>query len=246
MIVAFFATANAAPMDSKLETRRLRYFMQVLDSGSVRGAAGALGMDASAVSRAVGLLEWECGTALLERRGRGVAPMDAGRLLAAYLRQQQGEKQNLLARIDSIRKIESGHIDIMTGEGYVDWLMEKCLCPLMQAHARVTIGLDIGSTDEIEQCIIDERTHIGILFRPPKDERLRSYHSHPHLIRAWVLRSHPLAQLGRPLRLVDLTPYRRCIAASAFVSILKQPRSVRASASTSRSLPPHSMRSVIL
>ena len=28
----------------KLEARRLRYFMQVLEIGSVRGAAGALGM----------------------------------------------------------------------------------------------------------------------------------------------------------------------------------------------------------
>jgi len=107
-------------VEEKLETRRLRYFMQVLESGSVRGAAGALGMDASAVSRAVGLLKQECGTQLFERRGRGVAPTDAGRLLALYLRRQQSEKKNLLAQIDSIRKIETGHIDIMTGEGYVD------------------------------------------------------------------------------------------------------------------------------
>ena len=72
-------------MDDKLETRRLRYFMQVLESGSVRGAAEVLDMDPSAVSRAVGILETECGTRLLERRGRGVAPTDAGELLAAEI-----------------------------------------------------------------------------------------------------------------------------------------------------------------
>lgn len=193
--------------DKKLEARRLRYFMQVLESGSVRGAAGALGMDASAVSRAVGLLERECGTQLFERRGRGVTPTDAGELLAVYLRRQNSEKQNLLAQIDSIRKVESGHIDIVTGEGYVDWLMQQCLCRFMRAHPKITVGLDIGSTDEIVQSIVDERAHIGILFRPPKDERLRSYHSDSHPIRAWMLRSHPLAQLGRPLRLADLSPY---------------------------------------
>lgn len=194
-------------MDNKLEARRLRYFLQVLESGSVRGAANALGMDASAVSRAVGLIEQECGTDLFERRGRGLAPTDAGRLLAVYLRRQQNEKQDLLAQIDSIRKIESGHIDIMTGEGYIDWLMQECLCRFMKAHPRIAIGLDIGSTDEIVQRILDERSHIGILFRPPQDERLQSHHSHPHPIRAWLLRSHPLAQLGRPLRLADLAPY---------------------------------------
>jgi DNA-binding transcriptional LysR family regulator len=194
-------------MDEKLEIRRLRYFMQVLESGSVRGAAGALGMDASAVSRAVGLLEQECGTQLFERRGRGLTPTDAGRLLAVYLRRQHSEKQSLLAQIDSIRKIESGHIDIVTGEGYVDWLMQKCISGFMRAHPSITVDIDIGSTDQIVQRIIDERAHVGILFRPPKDERLQSHHSQSHPIRAWLLRSHPLAQLGRPLRLADLAPY---------------------------------------
>ena len=85
-------------MSAKLEPRRLHYFMEVLNSGSVRGAAGALGMDASAVSRALGLLEKEYGARLLERRGRGVAPTDAGQLLAAYLHRQQGERRRCSRR----------------------------------------------------------------------------------------------------------------------------------------------------
>lgn len=194
-------------MNDKLEARRLRYFMQVLECGSVRGAAAVLGMDASAVSRAVSLLEEECGMQLFERRGRGIAPTEAGELLAVYLRRQQSERHNLLARMDSIRKIESGHVDLMAGEGYVNWLMQDCLCDFMHAHPGIRISLDIGSTDQIVQHILEERTHIGILFRPPKDDRLRSHHSYSHPIQTWVLRSHPLAQLGRPLRLADLLPY---------------------------------------
>jgi DNA-binding transcriptional LysR family regulator len=193
--------------DTKLEARRLRYFMQVIESGSVRGAADALGMDASAVSRAIGLLEKECDTQLLERRGRGVIPTDAGRLVELYLRRQQAEKQSLLSEIDSIRKIERGHVDVATGEGYVDWLMHRCMCGFMHAHPAITMGLDIGSTDHIVQSIVEERAHIGILFRPPRDERLRSHHSRPHPIQAWVARSHPLARMERPLRLADLAPY---------------------------------------
>lgn len=193
--------------DTKLDSRRLRYFMQVLESGSVRGAAGVLGMDPSAVSRAVSLLEQECGTALVERRGRGVAPTDAGQLLATYLRRQQSETQTLLAQMDSIRKVESGHIDIMAGEGYIDWLMEKSVCRFMRAHPKITVGLDVGSTDQIVQAVVEERAHVGVLFKPPKDERLRSHHSHAQPIQTLVLRTHPLVQLNRPLRLADLLPY---------------------------------------
>ncbi|MCC8961396.1 LysR family transcriptional regulator [Bradyrhizobium sp. Pear76] len=194
-------------MNTKLEPRRLRYFMEVLNSGSVRGAAGALGMDASAVSRALGLLEQEYGAPLLERRGRGVSPTDAGQLLAAYVHRQQSERQVLLAQMDSIRKVETGHIDLVTGEGYVDWLAKTSLCRFMKARPKITISLDIGSTDEIVQQVVGERAHIGVLFNPPRDDRLRSHHSQPHPIKAMVPRGHPLIQLGRPLKLADLAPY---------------------------------------
>ncbi len=194
-------------MDDKLDARRVRYFMQVLDSGSVRGAAEVLDMDPSAVSRAIGTLEEECGARLLERRGRGVVPTDAGQLLAGYVRRQHSQKQHLFAQMDSIQKIERGHIDIVAGEGYVDWLMRHSLRDFMQAHPKITVDLDVGSTDEIVRRIVDERAHIGLLFQPPKDERLRSHHSHPQPILAMVLASHPLTKLGRPLRLTDLQPY---------------------------------------
>ena len=199
--------ASDDPMDDRLETRRVRYFMQVLDSGSVRGAADVLGMDPSAVSRAIAILERDCGTQLLERRGRGVVPTDAGQLLAAYVRQQHSHKQQLLAQLDSLQKVERGHIDVVAGEGFIDWLMRDSLPGFMRAHPGVTVDLEVGSTDEIVQRIVQERAHIGMLFQPPRDERLRSHHSHSQPIEAHVLATHPLAALNRPLMLADLAPY---------------------------------------
>ena len=203
-------------MDTKLQTRSLRYFLQVLESRSVRGAAEVLGMDASAVSRSLGRLEQECGIQLFERRGRGIVPTDAGQLLAAYLRRQQNEKQAFLSQIDNIRKVESGHIDVVTGEGYVDWLMNKSICGFMRSHPKITMSLDIGSTDEIVQSVVEERAHIGVLFNPPKDDRLRSHHSYSQPIQALVLRSHPLVKLRRPLKLEDLMPYSGAALHSSF------------------------------
>jgi len=194
-------------MDDRLDVRRVRYFMQVVDSGSVRGAAEVLGMDPSAVSRAIAVLEQDCGTRLLERRGRGVVPTDAGQLLAGYLRRQHSQKQQLLAQLDSIQKIERGHIDIVAGEGFVDWLMRHSLRSFMAAHPGITVDLSVGSTDEIVRRIVDERAHIGMLFQPPRDERLRSHHSYPQPIQALVLDSHPLTRLERPLLLADLLPH---------------------------------------
>ncbi|MFT4190193.1 MAG: LysR family transcriptional regulator [Comamonas sp.] len=194
-------------MDDRIDTRRARYFMQVLESGSVRGAADVLGMDPSAVSRAIATLEQGCGTRLLERRGRGVAPTDAGQLLAAFLRRQHSQKQHLLAQFESIQKVELGHIALIAGEGFIDWLMRHSLRDFMAAYPGITVDLAVGSTDEIVQQVVDERVHIGLVFQPPRDERLRSHYRHPMPIQALVLASHPLARLGRPLLLSDLRPY---------------------------------------
>lgn len=194
-------------MDDRLDARRVRYFMQVVESGSVRGAAELLDMDPSAVSRAIAVLESDCGTRLLERHGRGVVPTEAGQLLAGYLRRQHSQKQQLLAQFESIQKIERGHIDVVAGEGFVDWLMRHSLREFMAQHPGITVDLSVGSTDDIVRGIVEERAHIGMLFQPPRDERLRSHHSHPQPIQTLVLDSHPLAKLDRPLKLADLQPY---------------------------------------
>ncbi len=85
-------------MDEKLDARRTHYFMQVMSRGSVRGAAEALDMDPSAVSRAIAALERDCGMTLFERRGRGVVPTDAGHILARYVKRQQNVQESFSPR----------------------------------------------------------------------------------------------------------------------------------------------------
>ena len=203
-------------MDDRLDARRARYFMQVLESGSVRGAAEILGMDPSAVSRAIGVLERECGSRLLERRGRGVRATDAGELLASFLRRQHTHKQHLFAQLDRMQKVETGHVDIAAGEGFIDWLMQHSLREFMLAHPSITVDLAVGGTDEIVRRVVEERAHVGVLFQPPRDDRLRSHHSHLHPIVTYVLASHPLAPSRSPLQLADLRPYSGATLHRAF------------------------------
>jgi len=191
----------------QLELRRLRYFMHVIELGSIRSAADALDMDPSAVSRAIELLERECNTRLFERRGRGLVVTEAGQLLASYARRQQRQKQQLLSQLESIQKIERGHVDIVAGEGFADWFIGHSLQRFSARHPQVSIDLEVAGTDEIVRRIVEERAHIGIVFQPPQDERLRSHHSHCQPIQTLVLDSHPLARITRPLRLADLQDY---------------------------------------
>ena len=70
----------ASPHDLRLGD--VETFLAVLRLGSIHGAARAVGVSASQVSKAVGRLEHHFGKRLLVRSERGIEPSDAGRALA--------------------------------------------------------------------------------------------------------------------------------------------------------------------
>ena len=71
----------------------LRYFSQVAESGSFRGAAGTLHIAASAINRQISNLEADLGVKLFERaRGpAGLRLTDAGTILQGRLRSAMNE-----------------------------------------------------------------------------------------------------------------------------------------------------------
>jgi len=69
-----------------MELRQLRYFVRVVELGSMSRAAVDLGMVQSALSQQISRLESELATRLLQRSPKGVTPTDAG---VAFLQQAQ-------------------------------------------------------------------------------------------------------------------------------------------------------------
>src|SRR5215218_11363855 len=67
-----------------LDAGRLATLRAVLAHGSFSRAGQALGLTQPAVSRQITLLERQAGTRLVRRDRRGVAPTEAGRLLAGH------------------------------------------------------------------------------------------------------------------------------------------------------------------
>ena len=63
-------------------TGRLRAYVAVTDTGSVRAAAARLMVTESAVSAALAALTREVGVPLLERHGRGLRLTEPGRIFA--------------------------------------------------------------------------------------------------------------------------------------------------------------------
>src|SRR5688500_20116750 len=64
-----------------LDSKRLRYFVQIVDSGSITRAAAAAGIAQPALSQQLAVLENELKVTLLERSVSGVTPTRAGQVL---------------------------------------------------------------------------------------------------------------------------------------------------------------------
>ena len=90
-----------------LDVRRLQVLLAIVEEGSVTGAAGALGYTPSAVSQQLLRLEREVGQPLLDRHARGMAPTDAGLVLARHARKvlrQLAAAESDLADVAGVRR----------------------------------------------------------------------------------------------------------------------------------------------
>ena len=91
--------------------RRLKYFVKIVDIGSLTQAAEVLHIAQPALSQQVATLEGELNQQLLIRTKRGVTPTDAGKILythaRAILRQCEQAQDRKSTRLNSSHRIAS-------------------------------------------------------------------------------------------------------------------------------------------
>jgi len=93
-----------------MELRQLRYFIRVVELGSMGRAALDLGVGTPALSQQISRLEGELSTRLLQRTTTGVLPTDAG---LAFFRQAQLAIRHADAAAQAARQARlAGHVSI--------------------------------------------------------------------------------------------------------------------------------------
>lgn len=94
-----------------LDPTRLRVLRSVVETGSVRASAEALGYTPSAVSQHLTALRRETGVELVERSGRGIVVTPAARILA----EESGRALDALAHLERVaRELHSGRTGAMS------------------------------------------------------------------------------------------------------------------------------------
>lgn len=113
--------------DHGLELRQLRYFVRVVELGSMGRAALDLDLVQSALSQQISRLESELSTRLLQRTPRGVVPTDAG---AAFFREAQ---LTLRHAAQAVRSAQQARLSGTVSVGLAPTTAAMLGLPLMQA-----------------------------------------------------------------------------------------------------------------
>lgn len=192
---------------SLVQDRRILYFFEAVRLGSVRAAADFLDVAPSAVSRQIAQLEQELGAPLLERHRRGVKPTEAGDRVLGYYRQRLTQQEILLESLQALRGLQSGSVVLAIGEGFIDGLAEP-LTRFSTLYPRVELQVNVCGTNEVIRQVVEDEAHIGLVFNPPGDPKIRSHAHCKQPVCVMVSPEHPLAQHKGPIPLKGLDGYR--------------------------------------
>lgn len=190
-----------------LNERRLHYFSEVAEAGSIRGAADRLNIEPSVVSRQIHQLESELGVQLLQRHGRGIVPTEAAKLVINHCRERRSSEALLLTQISELKGLERGEIHIVAGEGFREELVRWVLQDFSQQHPKLVVTLEFANAVDTVRMLASDQAHIGLAYRPPIDPAVRTVmlRKQPMCVITWP--GHPLTEKQQPLALSDVCPY---------------------------------------
>lgn len=170
----------------------LRYFLEVARTGSVSAAAERLRVAASAVSRQISKLEADLGTALFERRSRGMVLTHAGRLLSAHAQRAALESEQILGEIRQLSSGPAGVVRIAATEGLAISVLPEVIHACRGASPNVAFDLRVMAPAAVAESVRDGVCDVGVTYAltPARGVDTRWQRAVPSC--AFVAPGHPL------------------------------------------------------
>jgi len=176
-----------------LQDTALRYFLEVVRSGSATVASERLHVAASAVSRQIAALERTLGTTLFERHPRGMVPTQAGEILAAYARRAGLEEERALQEIQALQGMRMGLVRIAASEAFANLFLPRLIVAFRQQHEGIFFELDAQPPAVVSAQVREGVVDIGLRFSQAPEADIELQFSQPAPVLALMRPDHPLA-----------------------------------------------------
>ena len=174
---------------------QLQMLVAVAEEGSVQQAAARVYRTAPAVSIAIGKLEDEVGTLLLDRsRGRAFRLTAAGEVLVSYARKLISLRDEAIAAVDGVRNIESGQLRIGANQSIGEYLLPQLMQSFQKNYPGVKLKVAIGYSDAILSSLRHWELDIALVASLPQDRDLRGRLLMRDRLVAVMSSTHPLAR----------------------------------------------------
>jgi len=190
-----------------IDSRRLRVLLYVARTGSLAGAASALGYTPSAVSQQIRTLEREVGATVLERRGRTVALTEPGRVLVRHAARVVEELGVAQAEVEAITGLRAGVLRFGWFSTAGALLVPRAIARFRTSHPDVELVLEEGDPDACAHALRAGTLDLAVLYEfrldPPLPADLRLTPLLEDRLRIALAPSHRLARRKR-IRLAEL------------------------------------------
>ena len=174
-----------------MDLRKLRYFIEVAEQGSITKAAGALRMTQPALSRQVRAFEDEMGWPLLDRGAKSIRLTRQGEVVLNEGKRLQAAVDSALTRMR--REVEGAVIRIGYAPSLGGELLKSAMGCFIQRHEEVRIDLYDLSSEQMLARIADGTLDLMIGVRTKKEGLAWEQLDEKRLMIA-VPKSHELAK----------------------------------------------------
>ncbi|MEU5882271.1 LysR family transcriptional regulator [Spirillospora sp. NPDC047279] len=146
---------------------RLRSFIALAETGSVRAAAQRLYVTESAVSSSITALARDLGVPLVQRVGRGVSLTPAGTVYAGYARQVLGLLEQGRAAARGEADPARGSLRLAAVPTAADQILPDLLAGFRARWPEVGLAVEVGPSRQLWRRLADHDADLVLGGRPP-------------------------------------------------------------------------------
>ena len=141
----------------------LRLVLNVADAQSITHGAARSGLALASASERLRDLERSLGTALFERKRRGVSPTPAGTALVHHARLVTQQMELMHGELGAFAKGLRGRVRLLSNTSATLEFLPQRLGPFLAAHPQVDIEIEERPSPEIARGVARGRADIGIV-----------------------------------------------------------------------------------
>lgn len=149
-----------------METRRLDYFVRIVDAGSITKAAAQIGIAQPALSQQLGILEAEFKARLLNRTSQGVATTAAGADLYRHARIILRQLEQAHQLVGDAEQRPSGPVSLGLPTTSANLLTIPILTTMRARFPDVQLKITEGISGMLSELVLNARLDLSLLFQP--------------------------------------------------------------------------------